>query len=198
MNHTATYLSHGDAELENLLIFLDLFQYYSELIEDLEIQTAPLELHDRKQRRQMVTLLTRPDSLFVLLLIYAHSSTSWKNWQANSNKCMGELGERITPANISRLLWKHSNLRDRTIEPTRAQRVQAGRIVEASLHFKLTEPTPAANRKEKPIKASGRLVNLVEQLTDFSGMKFSRSIALQDSDHPLADFINRNRPQLVS
>lgn len=191
---TIDIISTGkNTQLEWLLTFLDLFQYYSELIADLEIQTAPLGLHDRKQRRQMVTLLTKPDSLYVLLLIYCHSSTSWKNWSKNSDGRMCELGERITPANISRLLWKHSNLRDQTIEPTRAQRVQAGRIVEASLRFKLIEPAPASNRKEKPIKASKLLINLIEQLTAYSKLKFRSPADFQESVHPLSDFVNQPR-----
>lgn len=192
MKNISTISTHKKTELEKLITFLDLLEYYSELIADLERQTAPLELHDRKQRRQRVTLLARPDSLYVLILIYFHSTTKLNGRRAYADRCMRELGERITPANISRVLWKHSNLRELTIEPTRAQRVQAGRVVEASLQFKLTEPAPSANRKEKPIEASQLLINLIEQLADYSKLIFGRSEVFQDSNHPLSEFINQN------
>lgn len=161
------------AKLETLFVFLDLLQYYSDLLCDVEIRTAPLELHDRKARRQMLKLLSRRDALMVLIVLYQHTESSVTNTPRQKTERLKILGSCATPAAISRLLWQYSNLRTKTLEPTRAQCVQASRIVQALLAFDLAEPANSRNRKERPVQATPLLRNMIEQLIDYSGWKMN-------------------------
>ena len=168
-------------QLKVMLETLEFLQYYSDLLRDVEINTAPLHLHDRKMRKQMLTLLSRPESLYVQLLLYvAKKVTLQKHFLANDNR-MTLLIKKATPAEIARALWQHSNLRAKTVEPTRAQIAQATRIVKATLAFQLSEHVEPINKKEKPIQASPLLENLIEQLIDFTAWKFR--VSHEDESH---------------
>ena len=173
MKYSLQTKSIDTTSLTTLLCFLDILQYYNELIADLEIKTAPRELHDRKARKQMVSLLSRPDTLFVLILLHLHSKTAPAKLRLNPSDLLSTMGELATPATISTALWQRSNIRETSIEPTKAQTVQAFRIVQAACAFSLAKPAPAPDKKKKPICATNELANLLDQLTSYSRWKLS-------------------------
>ena len=168
MNTLHTDTASSPKPISELLVFLDVLQYYGDLISDLEIATAPFDLHDRKSRRQMVTLLSRPGALLIPVTLYKQ-----RRGRAGSNCAASSADCRLSnPAAISRLLWRYANLRGRSLEPSQAQRMQANRIVRAALAFQLVEPDDAPNKKEKVVKPTHTLENLIDQLLSFADWQF--------------------------
>lgn len=157
--------------LEMIETFSHLLQYYAGLLADVDRRTAPMELHDRKARKQMLTLLSRHDSLVVLIKLHRHTRAAIRSRPKAKGHRASETVQGMTIAMISRELWRRSNLRDATCEPVRAQTVQAARIVNAALDYQLAERAVPKNRKERPIKATPLLDNLLRQLSDYSGWK---------------------------
>lgn len=152
------------AQIETLLTHLNLFQSYTQLITEIEKQSAPNELHDRKLRLQMTTLLSRPESLYALLIIYLapRAGANDKRWRTFDLPY--DRRGPVTKSMLAVALWECSILRHRTTEPTRAQRVQAARIIDAALAFNLAERVPGPDRKRKPVTATPKLENLIRLL----------------------------------
>ncbi len=152
-------------KIETLLAHLDLIQTYTQLISEIERQSAPNDLHDRKTRLQMTTLLSRPESLYALLMIYLAPRAVSDGTRRITPGLPYNRRVPLTKAGLASALWQHSHLKQRTIEPTRAQYVQASRIIDAALAFNLAGPVPGPDKKQRPVTATPDLENLIRLLS---------------------------------
>ena len=167
-------------KIEMLLAHLDLTQIYAQLITEIERQSAPNDLHDRKKRMQMTTLLSRPESLYALLMIYLAPRAISDDTHRITRGLPYNRRVPLTKAGLASALWQHSQLKQRTIEPTRAQRVQAARIIDAAIAFNLVDSVAGRDRKQKPVIATPDFENLIRLLAvNFEKRELSQEQALR-------------------
>ena len=122
--------------------------------------------HDQKKRNQMITLLSRSDTLWVLYLIYAESpSASTQASHLAFRQRREILGTYLTRATLAKGIAVYET-GDLQAKPERRHVAAAGRIVEAGLSYGLLEERDKPDEKQKPIVGTNRLSEFLHKLGD--------------------------------
>lgn len=139
---------------------------YLKLIENM-IAPFPLEhKFDQTKRNQMITLLCRADTLWVLALVQSESTFVGKSTASKAKIARRNmLGEHLTRASIARGL-AIAERGDRTAEAARRHTVAASRIVEAGLAFGLFQRGAKPDDKQEPVVGTARLSKFLHALGD--------------------------------
>ena len=139
---------------------------YLALIDQL-LAPYPIDFqYDQKKRNQMITLLSRGDTLWVMYLIHAESpfaSTTASN--SAHRKRHDVLGAHLTRAALARGIAIYET-GDMQSNPERRHIAAAGRIVEAALSYGLIELSDEPDEKQKPIIGTQRLAEFLHALGD--------------------------------
>ena len=139
---------------------------YLELIDRL-LKPYPVAFEfDQKKRNQMITLLSRGDTLWVLLLIYSeseHAPAVFSKPAARQRQAI--LGDHLTRASLARgiAIYEANAL---SAKPERRHTVAAGRLVEAALAYGLIEFDQQPDEKQQPMKGTKRLGQFIHALGD--------------------------------
>lgn len=146
--------------------------------------------YDQKKRNQMITLLSRSDTLWVLFLIHLESplaSTRMANSAQQTRRDV--LGAHLTRAALARgmAIYETGNL---SSNPERRHIAAAGRIVEAALSYGLVELIDQPDEKQKPIIGTKRLAEFLHALGDhaFWAMKDAVENSGKSGAEPFSGF----------
>lgn len=121
---------------------------------------------DQSKRNEMMTLLSRADTLWVLQLVNAESAFLEKSAaKVARSQRQALLGEYLTRAAIARglAIWESGN---GETEPSRRHTVAAARLVDAGLSFGLFELADKPDGKQQPVCGTARLAKLLHALGD--------------------------------
>ena len=146
--------------------------------------------YDQKKRNQMITLLSRGDTLWVMFLVHAESPfASATGSNAAKIKRRNILGSHLTRATLARgiAIYETGVLK---AKPERRHIAAAGRIVEAALSYGLIELGDQPDEKQKPIIGTQRLAKFVHALGDHAywTMKEAVENTSQSQAEPLSGF----------
>ncbi len=157
-----------DAEiaLNSVSAAVEIRRGYLKLVESCLAPFPVAFQYDQKKRNQMITLLSRADTLWVLLLIHAESSFAPANLAKQaSDKRKAMLGNHLTRAAIAKgvAIYEADDLAAVT---QRRHTVAAGRIVEAALSYQLVDLGDKPNQKQQPVTGTKRLAEFLHALGD--------------------------------
>lgn len=131
------------------------------------IATHPVERQfDLKKKKQMITLLSRSDSLWILLLVYSESRFAPLDIRTKSKRLRKEtLGQHLTRASLARAIAISENFGGQSIVERR-HTVAASRLVEAARAFDLFELGEKPDAKQIPIVGTQRLAAFMHAVGD--------------------------------
>lgn len=156
----------SDVAMKAIHGMIEIRRGYRLLVERL-ISPFPVAFRfDQKKRNQMITLISRSDTLWALFLIHSESDYAPRKLSGSARQLRkNALGVHLTRAAISRGLavYESGNLAA-TVE--RRHTVAASRLVEAAHSFGLIEYLDKPDEKQKPIKGTKRLSNFLHALGD--------------------------------
>jgi hypothetical protein len=152
------------------------------LISLIEEKVAPapvLHKDDRSRLKGYVTLLSRPDLLWLYELIWAESVHAPTNVQFNQVQRRCDIPGPLTKATLAKLIAAGSH-GGSPAAPTRQQQGEAERFVDACHAFGLVEYTERPNRQLKPFRGTKRLADLLAEYEELLEEAFA-DMALQRS-----------------
>ena len=146
--------------------------------------------HDQKKRNQMITLLSRADTLWVLFLIHSESPFAGT---ISSNSAQKErrdvLGAHLTRAAVARgiAIYESNTVH---AKPEQKHIAAAGRIVEAALSYDLVEHVEQPDEKQQPISGTKRLAEFLHALGDHAYWTMKQAVenTEQAGAEPLSRF----------
>ena len=145
-----------------------------------KVAAAPvLHKDDRSRLKGYVTLLTRPDLLWLYELIWAESDYAPASVRLSQIRRRCDIPGVLTKAALAKLIAAGSH-GGGPAAPSRQQQGEAERFVDACHAFGLVEYTERPNRQVKPFRGTQRLAELLAEYEELLQEAFA-DMALQAS-----------------
>lgn len=176
-----------DTAMQALGAMIEARRGYLKLVETM-LAPFPVEhQHDQSKRNQMITLLSRADTLWILKLVHMESKHTGRRAATSAlNARKALLGEYLTRATIAKgLAIVESGNKAAAAE--RRHTVAASRIVEAGIAYALFEFAPQPDAKQQPIVGTLRLAKFLHAIGDHAFWAMKEALSNEGGEKPAFD-----------